>query len=311
MKKRRSLACGLGLLALACWVGGLVALFGNGKGSFEIVKSGLPDRAFSSQAIVLLDADGDGKLDIVASGDTSGDSEFGVDKRQVRVYLFRGSAGWEAKTDGIVGGLYSNSLRAWDYDGDGAKDVLTGSHYLGGPTLLWKNEKNGTFSYVYFPEIQTSSYHFAAVPGTFGRDRAPAFGATISLHTNRPQTIRATGINVYSYKGGAWSRHPVWRKKSGESLLSALAMGDLDGDGLDDLVFPDSEQNQLRIFFQAADGSFREMDQQEEPRLDSPGQCVQIADIDGDGRPDILLSKTVSSTRPQDKGGWNVFLNRR
>ncbi len=64
----------------------------------------------------------------------------GVDKTQVRVYPFLGrEQGWEFKKDGLVGGFYSNSLNAWDYDGDGQKDVLTGSHYTGALTLLWKN----------------------------------------------------------------------------------------------------------------------------------------------------------------------------
>jgi hypothetical protein len=296
--------------------GGLVALLGDGNGTFEISRVGLPSaREFSSQAVALADADGNGRLDLVASTDgmsgVTDSSTMSVDKQQVRAYLNRGTTGWEFKTDGIVGGLYSNSLHAWDYDRDGALDILTGSHYLGGPTLLWRNEKNGTFSYVYFPEIEKSAYHFATVPGTFGVDRRPAFAATVSVHVREPETLRATGINLYALRDGAWSRHRVWRKKSGDSLLYALAMGDLDLDGLDDLVFPDSEERRLRVFFQEKDGSFRELDQKEEPALDSPGQCVQLGDLNGDGRLDIVLSKTVSSSRPDDKGGWSVFLNRR
>jgi hypothetical protein len=88
-------------------------------------------------------------------------------------------------------------------------------------------------------------------------------------------------------------------------------MGDLDGDGLDDVVFADSEVNRLRIFFQKPDGSFVEMAEAEEPQLDSPGQCLRLADLDGDGRLDILLSKTVASYRPGEQGGWSVYLNRR
>jgi hypothetical protein len=34
-------------------------------------------------------------------------------------------------------------------------------------------------------------------------------------------------------------------------------------------------------------------------------------DLDKDGRLDIVLSKTVSSARPDDHGGWDVYLNRR
>jgi hypothetical protein len=88
-------------------------------------------------------------------------------------------------------------------------------------------------------------------------------------------------------------------------------MGDLDGDRLDDVVFPDSEERRLRVFFQQPDGSFVEAEDREEPVLDSPGQCVRLADLDGDGRLDVVLAKTVSSSRPGDRGGWDVYLTRR
>ena len=53
-----------------------------------------------------------------------------------------------------------------------------------------------------------------------------------------------------------------------------------------------------------------EASEREEPALDSPGQCVRLADVNGDGKLDIVLAKTVSSSRPEDPGGWEVFLNR-
>jgi hypothetical protein len=290
--------------------GGLISFFGDGKGRFRIVRAGLPGREYSAQAVLLLDANRNGRLDIITSRDVVGAADGGaVDKQQVRVYINQGSKGWRFH-DGLVGGFYSNSLHAWDYDGDGLGDVLTGSHYNGALTLLWRNQGDGNFSGVSFPDIEIYAYHFATAPGTYGRDRVPAFADAYYMSTSEPEVARAAGITLYALRDGKWERHRVWRKKDGKTLQYGLAMGDLDGDGLDDVVFPDSEERRLRIFFQQPDGSFAEADEREEPSLDSPGQCVRLADLDRDGRLDIVLAKTVSSVRPEDRGGWEVYLNR-
>jgi hypothetical protein len=229
---------------------------------------------------------------------------------QVRVYQFLGrDKGWQHLKEGIVGGFYSNCLNAWDFDGDGKQDILTGSHYTGALTLLWKSKGDGTFAPVSFPSIEIYSYHFATAPGQFGPSGAPAFTDAILMTTNVPENARANAITLYSYEGGEWKRHRLWRLKDPKTSVYALAMGDVDGDGLDDVVFADNDSRRLRILLQQRDGSFAEIPEADEPQLASPGQCVRLADLDGDGRLDFVLSKTVTSVDPSVKGGWSVYRN--
>jgi hypothetical protein len=290
---------------------GLVSMFGDGKGGFRVVRTGLPGRDFSSQAITLLDVDGDGKLDIVASKDIpSGETMHTIDKLQVRVYLYRGDQGWEWKKEGLVGGFYSNSLHAWDYLGDGHKAILTGSNYTGALTLLWRNAGDNTFQPVQFDQIELYAYHFTTQPGTFGKARVPAFADAYFSQANLPEPTRAVGISIYTFDQGKWTRHRAWRKLESKASVSAMAIGDLDGDGLDDIVFADNEQRKLRVLFQQPDGSFSEMDEKLEPSISSVGQWICLADLDGDGRLDVVLSRTVSSSNPNEKGGFDVYLNK-
>lgn len=292
---------------------GLVSFFGNGKGGFDVVRTGLPARDFSSQAVALIDADGDGKLDILASRDAPLQEEQKLDRNQVHLYVFRGrEKGWEFRKEGLLNANYSNCLTAWDYDGDGRKDLLTASHNYGGLGLLFKNRGDGGFELAYIAELQGFAYTYASAPGTYGKARTPAFAASfIVLAVGTPDPPRAEGVTLYALESGKWTAHRLWRAKSPRSSVTGLAMGDLDGDGLDDVVFLDSDARRVRILFQQADGTFAEADEKDEPALSSPGQCVRIADLDRDGRPDLVVSRTVAAANPAEKGGFDVYLNRR
>jgi hypothetical protein len=289
--------------------GGIVAFFGDGNGTFVISRAGLPQRGFSSQAVALVDADGDGKLDIVASRDILDNSADAVDLNQVRTYLYRSPRRFEHRSNSLPGAAYSYSLNPWDFDRDGKMDILTGSHVFAAQTLLWKNGGKGEFAPIAFLELESYAYHFATRPGSFGREKLPAFVDAYSKFMQEPLRS-AVGLNVYSLKNGAWRIHRVFRKKGGNTFLYAVAMGDLNGDGLDDVVFPDNDLKKVRIFLQTPDGQFKEIPAAQEPDIDSPAQCVRLADINGDGRLDLVVAKTVSASSPADPGGWSIYLSR-
>jgi len=292
---------------------GLVSLFGDGRGGFTIVRAGLPGKEFSSQAVALVDARGNGKFVAVASRDIPPEQTPGkpADLTQVRVFDFLGrQKGWEFLKEGIVGGPFSHSLAAWDYDGDGRQDVLTGNHWAGQLRVLWKSNGDGTFSLVPIPVLEAQAFHLTAVPGTFGKGRSRAFADSYEMQTSVPEVTRAAGITVYTFQDGTWERHRLWRQKNPKASVYGLAMGDMDGDGLDDVVFADSERHRLRILLQRPDGSFEEIAEESEPALDSPGQWIRLADLNGDGRLDVIVSKTVTASNPNENGGWSVYLNR-
>jgi hypothetical protein len=296
-------------IVCASHVGGLVSFFGDGKGGFEVVHDGLPGRELSAQAVTLVDADGDGKLDIVVSKDAVDPSPSEpVDLNQVRLYVFKPGRKWEYRPNSLPGAAYSYSLATWDFDGDGRGDVLTGSHFFAAQVFLWKNGGKGVFAPVAFPEIESYAFHYRTVPGTWGPGKRPAFAETYQKYQQTPYA-KAIGINVYSLQGGEWTKHPVFRKKDVNPYLYALGYGDLDGDGRDDIVFPDNVLGRVRIFLQQPDGSFAEVPEAQEPAINSPAACVRLLDVDRDGRVDIVIAKTVGSTSPNDPGGWSIYRN--
>jgi FG-GAP-like repeat len=290
---------------------GIVALFGDGKGTFTASRKGFLGNSFSTQAVTLADVNGDGKLDVIASADHVESSGEPWNREQAHLYLNLGNRTFKRKADGLYDASLSNSVTAWDCDGDGRADVLIGSNYFAAVQLLFHNNGNGTLTPVNVPDVEIWAYHFALAPGTFGKDRAPAFADLFYKGSYLSADFRAAGINVHVYRKGKWEKHVVWREKGSQAVLRTLAFGDVDGDGLDDIVFPDTVRGRLRIFLQQADGKFKEAEEKDEPAILPVAQHVKLVDLNGDGRLDVVLAKTIEAPEPKNQGGWSVFLNSR
>ncbi len=98
-------------------------------------------------------------------------------------------------------------------------------------------------------------------------------------------------VVLYNQGSNGWSAPKHWPVDDGQLTQNALAVGDLNGDGLNDLVL--LGDTQLYVFMQKPDHTFGDPD-----KLPYSGsvKAVQVLDIDGDGRQDLLLVNWESPT---------------
>lgn len=298
-------------IAVASHGGGVHVYLQRQNFQFTPMDKGLPPK-FSGQAIAAVDVDGDGKTDLVVSRDQPDNVEKAeaVDMHQVRVYKNQGIRdGWKYLDSAIVGGYASNHLFPIQLDGDRSPSIVMGSIYLGGTFLPWRNDGKGNFKGFSFDAVELSAFHFGIATGHVGKDQRPAF-ADLYFRRGAGTNLMAAGVSIYIDSAGQWTKIPLWREKDyGSSHLVSIAMGDLDGDGLDDLVLPDFVAKRLRIFYQTSAGKFLEAPEKLEPPLKSAVCDVRLADVNGDGKLDVILAETTYSERPEDSGGFEVFLN--
>ncbi len=299
-------------IAIASHGGGVHVFLQRQNFHFTPMDKGLPAK-FSSQGIAAFDVDGDGKIDLVVSRDAPGDSaERGnVDKHPVRVFRNHLPEGWEYEQSAFVGGggYPSNHVAAISLDGDPAPSLVMGAINLGAMDLVWRNNGKGTFTGFSFEDEELSAYHLGLASGRFGKEKFPAF-ADVFYRREIGSPLLAAGVTVYVDRNGIWSKVPVWREKDYKSShLVSVAMGDIDGDGLDDVVFPDFIAKRLRIFYQTPEGKFVESPEKLEPELRSAVADVRLADLNGDGKLDVILAETTYDDRKEDRGGFEIFLN--
>ena len=84
-------------------------------------------------------------------------------------------------------------------------------------------------------------------------------------------------------------------------------MGDLNGDGLDDVAWADDSAGRIRVFFQTAAGEFEELDPALQPKFVNHSQAVKVVDVDGDGRKDLVLMYQFATGDKTRAGGLRFF----
>jgi hypothetical protein len=288
-------------IALAVHLRGLIVLLGDGLGGFTNASQGLDSsdpgsgvRGFSSRAIRVTGWNDDGRPDIIAvwEGPTMSAARRGapapVEGPGVVIYLNQGAKGWTRRAQKSVGpAIFSDSLTLGDFNGDGRTDFATGSNVFGRNDLVNLRQPDGSWTPVTLDALRPMSYVLAVAAADFDGDGKDDLAvAYVSFDGNRWQS----GIDVLFPRGaGKWERRGLIAEPGKDGPV-ALATGDLDGDGNKDLVAL-TPHGETWVFFGDGKGHFV---QSQAPIPPFPGRCrgshVELADLDGDGRDEIVES---------------------
>jgi hypothetical protein len=288
--------------------------FGAGASPFGMVAAdfngdGLPDVAGLDNASGLLDISlnaGEGNFTLngtlavghpcagLAAGDFNGDGIVDLavgltDTPGVAIYSGNGHGGFGAPV------IYSVDrvpveLKVIDANGDGKPDIAVRGSNTGYCVLL--NTGNGTFS---APVDSNVGPGPGFVVGDFNGDGISDLAA-----------LAPNGVNVWFGKSSGGYQAPTF-VNLGLQATDALAAADLNGDGRTDLVVSEGPGGTLDLLKGRTDGTFDFSWIAARPEGPTPAATttlLAIRDLNGDGRPDIVVSNPE-----QGQSSIGVLLN--
>jgi FG-GAP-like repeat len=313
-------------LAFAIHLQGLLILLGDGKGNFTIAHH---EEKFPSRRIMTTDVDGDGWTDVVAlwegplaRGNDMREDEYGG----LRAYLNRNKG---TKWEGVnlsekkyrVSGDW---LAAGNFNGDKHPDFIGSSMYYNSIHNLFLSTADAA-KYTPYDDPQAlvipgrATYH-AVTAGPFSsRTLDDAVVASVRRWPPKldpkavppPPLQGVVSIDDISFAGGTAKRTPVMRYAAGNSV-AGLSHGDFDKDGNEDILFTRDNPREAVLLLGDGKGGFQRADVDGLVVAPQRNYDLTVADVNGDGRPDVILMyETDEATALAEKNGSvQVFLNR-
>jgi hypothetical protein len=309
-------------LVLAMHLRGLVVLRNDGRGNFSSASRGLDflsgrpgeTLGFSSHAIRLVHWTSPARLDILAlaegplfsPGARGREGPSGFPTGTV-IYLNQGDGSWRRR-DGAPGarGIFGDALALGDFFGDGRLGFATASNVSGLKDLVNVRTADGGWQSVSVDPIRPMAYVTAVAAADFARrGRSDLALGYLSFEL---ATWRA-GIDVLTAQpDGRWTRRVISAER-GQRRVTSLAAGDVDGDGHRDLVAV-TGRGEVWIFLGDGGGSFTREKTSLQPFGACQGARVELADLDGDGRDEIVASFGDEAAECPSGGGvaaWKIF----
>jgi hypothetical protein len=248
---------------------------GLGHGLFQWGMTLTPGPGHS--ALVAGDFNGDGRLDLASSGAFSRHFPTWYTEPALNVLLGRGDGTFLAPLSMPLEGLLVASMTAGDFNRDGFLDLSTVSKAdpvqpQGTKVSLFLGKGDGTFQ----PPV-----HVLEDLVDFTRVRA----ATLDEDWNLDLLVLDShgGVRVLPGNGdGTFGSASLVVTHS-----SFFTLGDLDADGTVELVSVRSSAPLVQVLRGKGDGTFQAPG---DLALGSPARLAELADLTGDGRPDLLLT---------------------
>ncbi|MEO8523589.1 MAG: FG-GAP-like repeat-containing protein [Caldimonas sp.] len=228
--------------------------------------------------LIVADLDGQGKNAVIAA---SAGNAIEVFRRQ--------SDGTLASTQTIVTGA-SYVVRVADMNGDGRPD-LVGRPFDGAAVQIWLQGTDGSFGAPISVPVDVGGFGDMAVGDINGDGRHDIVITSMDVVPGHE-----IGIVLQQSDGGFAS--PQYRAGPTIAGVEGVAIGDINGDGRNDVVVSLVFDSSIGVMLQDAQGQLGPISS---VRAATNASRLRVADIDGDGRLDVVSSSW---------GGWPIALNR-
>lgn len=300
---------GLPDLAIAVHSGRIFVLLQKEKGKFFDFSDGFPPPdKFTSRVVKFSDFDGDGTYELLSIAEDAGSKET-LNIRRVKQKIFKlKNDRWEEIPviyNKIPPVCYGDNVIDGDFNLDGRKDFVISCHHYGSKKILFINKEEG-----FLPEdiqvLPDSSYLFRLRGGDFNKDgREDLLFSAFSYDKSdeareKPETaVQARMIIIFNLTDG-WKMEEIYRYNAGKDMFQfrAIASGDLDGNGYDDIVSI-LDNGELYIYLNK-DGKSFEKAKPEGFVLRGKSYWMDIKDVNKDGKNDIIVAYAF------EKGGGNI-----
>jgi hypothetical protein len=309
-----------------CSSGLASVLLGNGDGSFQNAVN-FNSGGVDADSVVIKDVNGDGHADLLVANrcNSSSDCTYGA----VGVLLGNGDGTFQTAVQFASGGQYAQSLGVVDLNGDGKLDLVVSNEcqsysscqngsstsvLLGngdGTFQLSANYASGSDSFGEFMELQAGS---SILLGDVNGDGKPDVLVTNSCaNNNNPFFCNGTGsVSVLlGYGDGTLQAGVIYSSAAYDSY--GLATADVNGDGKPDIIVANECANTtncsngaVSILLNNGDGTF-----QAGNSYSSGGAYaywVAAADLNGDGKADIVVTNECNNSNDCSQGAVGVLL---
>ncbi len=288
-----------------CPAGTVGVLLGNGDGTFQgpVTYDSGGEQPY---AVAVGDLNGDGKLDIIVANYYLRGSTKSDDYGAVGVLLGNGDGTFQTALSYNSGGLDAFSVAAADVNGDGHPDLLVtnecgnSSSCTSGTVNVLLGNGNGTFR----TPLSYQSGGYTAISVAVGDVNGDGKQDIVVANYCASSTDCTNGtVGVFLSNGDLTFQAPLIYGSGGQGAYS-IALGDFNGDGKQDIVVANycasstdcTNGSTVGVLLGNGDGTFQ-------PPLTylTGGQggfflSLVVADVNGDGRPDLVVANSSSNT---------------